>query len=177
MVATALTFRMGAGYPGALNRAHPATVLPYQNDPTIPVPLFGQAVAVNAAKNGVRGVQAADAAATFFGIAVRPFPFQQGQSNSDFAPASLGVAGPLNGMAVDVMKAGLIMVQLPAAQNPGLGDPVFVWTAASAGVHVQGGIEATNPGGSGYQITTGVSTAYFNGGPDASGIAEIAVNP
>lgn len=172
MARTALAFRMPAGIPGAVNRSHPATVVPYQNDATLPVLLYGQAVSVNAGKNGVRTAQPGDAAANYFGIAVRPFPIQQGQASSDFAPAAFGVAGPFVSQAVDVLKSGFIMVQVNSGA-PGLGDPVYVWAAATASPHVQGGIEATNPGGSGYQI----AGAYFNGSPDASGIAEIAVNP
>lgn len=172
MAKTAIAFRMPAGIPGAVNRSHPLTVVPYQNDATIPVLLYGLAVAVNAGKNGVRNIQPADSATTYFGMSVRPFPIQQGQASSDFAPAAFGVAGPFVSQAVDVMKSGFIMVQVNSGA-PGLGDPVFIWAAASAAPHVQGGIEASNPGGSGFQI----AGAFFNGSPDATGVAEVAVNP
>lgn len=171
-VATAISFRMGAGYGGSVNRTHPVTVIPHQNDPTNPVAFFGQAVYVNAAKNGVRA-PLAGAAAPIFGIAVRPFPFQQAQASGDYAPASIGTAAPATGMAIDVLKSGYVIVQLPAGQNPGLGDPVYMWGAASGSGHTLGGFEATNPTTNGFAVDTADKT-YFNGGPDSNGFCEIA---
>jgi hypothetical protein len=172
--ATAIQFRMPAGYSGALNRAHPASVIAHQNDPTNPVAFFGEGVMVNAGKNAVRGMLASDGTTgPIFGIAVRPFPFQQSQASADFAPAVIGTSAPLAGMAIDVLKSGFVMVSIPAGQTPGLGDPVYIWTAVASGAHVQGGLEAVNPSGNGFQVDTAVTT-YFNGGPDANGNVEVA---
>lgn len=168
----AFAFRMPGGFAGAVNRTHPANIVPYLNNVTSPVQLFGQGVQIGADNASVRGITTADnaGAAGIFGIAVRTFPFQQGQAATDFAPAAIGTAKPLGGV-IDILKSGFIMVQVNGATV--LGGPAYVWSAASAGAHVQGNFEAAAPGGSGVALT---GNTYYNGVPDANGIVELAFN-
>lgn len=172
----AFAFRMGAGMVGDVNRSHPAGIEPVLQLAATPTTLYGQACLVDATGAGVRPLVAGDQALTdIYGITVRPYPVQQ-QQTTNFGSASFGgEAPPLTGV-IDVLRAGYIMVQLQnAAASPSIkGGAVFIWTAASAGAHVQGGFEATNPAGNGMQITS--KKTSFNGAPDANGVVEIAFN-
>lgn len=165
----AFQFRAGAGFPGRVNRSHPANIVPYLNDATSPVLLYGLACVVGSS-NDVRGYQAGDTtAAAMFGVTVQPFPFQAA-TGSSFGGAAFGAAVPVPGLPVDVLKSGFIMVTVNGA--PTLGSAVDVWFAASSGAHVQGGFEASHTGGSSVTLTN----AYWNGPPDANGNAELAFN-
>lgn len=169
----AYQFRMGAGFPGDVNRTHPASIEPCLADTTTPPTAFGQGVLINSATQGVRPFGAADASATAvvtYGVTVRPYPFQQ-SSASNFGAAALGSAIPPAG-AIDVLRAGYIMAQVPAGQTPVKGGAVYIWCAASSGSHVQGGFEASASAGN----TALIANATFNGSPDASGNVEIAFN-
>lgn len=175
----AFTFRMPAGFAGAVTRTHPVGIEPCLISVTNPVTAFGQPVVVDAAdtNKGMRPLAAADQSLTTIeGITVRPFPFQQ-QTTSNLAGAvTLGTAGtpPTSGV-IDILRQGYILV--PVNGSPIKGGAVFIWTAASSGVHVQGGFEAATPGGSGMQISgVGSGKTFFNGGPDANGLVELAYN-
>lgn len=167
----AYTYRMPGGFAGSVNRSHPANIAAYLNNVASPVLFFGAAVQVGADNISVRGITTSDdsGSAGIFGIAVRTFPFQQGQTTTDFAPATIGNAKPLSG-TIDVLLSGFIMV--PVVGTTVLGGPVYVWSAASSGAHVQGGFEQANPSGSGLAV----ANARWNGPPDANGIAELAFN-
>ncbi len=56
----AFTYRMGGGFPGDVNRTHPASILPGLMNATTPVRLYGDPVLVNQADNTVRGFAASD---------------------------------------------------------------------------------------------------------------------
>lgn len=171
----AFTYRMGAGFPGDVNRTHPASVLPGLMDTADPVAMYGFPVLDDATDNTYRGFTDADDAVTVIdGVLVRPFPTQQ---TSGGMTSTIGAATPPVGPAViDVLDDGFILTRLSdfAAASPVKGGPVYVWTAASAGNHVLGGFEAVATGGS---STAAIVNARFNGPPDANGVCEIQVWP
>lgn len=57
----AFTFRMGAGFPGDINRTQFNSTLPALMDVTNPVALYGNPVLINSSANSVRGFLLADA--------------------------------------------------------------------------------------------------------------------
>ncbi len=170
----AFQFRMGAGFAGDVNRSHPASIEPTLIDASAPPTLYGQPVLVDATTQGVRPFASGDQSNTVaagYGITVRPYPTQQ-SSASNFGAAALGAATPPVTGIIDVLRAGYIMVNLPAGGTPVKGGAVYVWAAASSGSHVLGAVEAAYTAGS----TTQLLNATFNGSPDASGNVEIAFN-
>jgi hypothetical protein len=165
------TYRMGAGFPGDVNRTHPASILPGLMDVTNPVPFYGQPALINGAANSYKAFLAADiAVTTIAGVLVRPYPTQQTVGGMT---STLGVATPPVTGVVDVINAGFVMVQCSdfAAHPPVKGGAVYVWAAATAGNHVLGGFEASATGGS----TATIANARFNGPPDANGVCELQV--
>lgn len=171
----AFLYRMGAGSPGDVNRTHPASIEPCLMDTTNPPALFGVPVVVNPTSQGVRGVLVADfGATTVYGIAVRSYPIQQ-SSATNFGAIPFGTGAPAAGQPLDVLRSGYIMVQLPAgAPTPKKGGAVFIWAAATTGVHVLGGFESVTSAGN--TIALDPSRTTFNGSPDANGVVEIVFN-
>lgn len=168
----AFAFRMGAGFPGDVNRSHPASIEPCMNDVQTPVTLFGQPVLCDTTDQSVRPFAAGDASDTVpagYGISVRPYPFQQA-SASNFGEASIGAA-PVPAGAIDVLRAGYIMGKLNTG-TAAKGAPVYVWCAATSGSHIQGGLETAASSGNTVQL----KNATFNGKADAQGNVEIAFN-
>jgi hypothetical protein len=165
-------YRMGAGIPGDINRTHPVTSEPNLNDATYPVALPGLACTINAAKNGVRSFQAGDTALTsIWGVASRAFPIQDTGAGETYGGVGFG-NGPLPvSAAIDVVRDGYIMAQVPAGQTPGKGDACYIWCAASTGNHVQSGFENAASGGN----TAAITNAVFNGAPDSNGYVEVIV--
>lgn len=169
------TGRMPAGIAGDVSRYHPVSVEPCLIDPAHPPLAFGIPVLNSAASAGVRPFGVADQSDAVdvvpWGFSVRPFPTQQatGGMTSTFG----GGTPPATG-EIDVLRSGYIMSAIPVGQAPNKGDPVYVWCAASAGLHVQGGVEAVFSAGNTAKLVTGRFT--FNGPPDASGNVEICAN-
>lgn len=169
----AFQYRMTAGIPGDVNRTHPASILPCLIDAALPPTLFGQAVKVDSATNGVTPLTAADDALTdIFGVTVRPYPFQQSAA-TNYGAASFGPGGPPVSGEIDVLRAGYIMVSIPAGQSPTKGAPVYVWTDAASGLHVVGGFEAVNTGGSVAALNP--LKFFFNGPADSQGNVELGI--
>lgn len=170
--ATAFAFRMPAGFPGDVNRGHPASIEPTLIDASAPPTAYGQGVVVDATTNGVRPLSAGDTALTaLWGITVRPYPIQQ-SSASNFGQASFGAATPPVSGEIDVLRWGYIMAVLPAgAAAVTKGAAVFIWCAASSGAHVQGGFESAGSGGNTAALDT--NRYMFNGPADAGGNVEI----
>ncbi len=163
----AFQFRMFTGFAGDVNRTHPFSVEPNQNDATNPVDLYGNAVLVNTAANTVRKVLATDTAVTtIYGIAVRPFPTQQSTGGS---AASFGVGGPAPNQPVDVLRFGYFMSKVVG--TPTKDQAAFLWIAANSGNHVQGGFEAATGGASTVQLTN----VFFNGPAGTDGVGELFV--
>lgn len=167
----AFGFRMGAGFPGDVNRSGMFSVVPSLQDTTNPVLLYGNPVIMNPAANSVRQILVSDSALTRIdGILVRPYPLQQ---SSGGMTSTIGAAVPPVGPAVvDVLRAGFGIVKCNnfAASPSTRGGAVYVWYAATSGNHVQGGFEAVSSGS-----TYTVSNARWASPPDSAGIAEIEV--
>jgi len=170
----AFGFRMGAGFPGDVNRSGMFNVVPSLQDTTNPVQLYGNPVLINSAANSVRQLLATDTAVTRIdGILVRPYPTQQSTGGMSSA---IGAATPPVGPAVvDVLRSGFGIVKCNnfAATPSTKGGAVYVWITASSGNHVQGGLEAINNGVN----TIAITNARWASPPDSQGIAEIEVWP
>lgn len=168
----AMNLRMPAGSPGDITRPG-ATVEPCLMATVTPPTAFGQAVlASGLADNGVRMVQAGDSALTsIYGITVRPFPFQQPTTTGYSGAVGFGQGAPAPQQPVDVCRRGYILGYINGV--PVKGGAVFVWVAASAGAHLQGGFEAAATGGSTLALD---SKSTYQGGVDASGFGEICFN-
>lgn len=169
----AFTYRMGAGFPGEVNRTHPASIVSGLMDPTTPIRLYGDPCVISTANNSYRGLLAADQATvtSIAGILVRPYPVQQ---TSGGMSSSLGAATPpQERAAVAVLEDGYAMVKCnnTGAGAPTKGGAVYVWCAASAGSDVLGGFRAAASAGNTILLTN----AEWASPPDASGIAEIRV--
>lgn len=168
----AFVYRMPSGIPGDVNRAWAATIEPNVYDANNVFSAYGVPVVLDA--NGVRPIQAGDAAAAIYGLLVRPFPTNQQTTTSFFGSSPLGTAAvpPAAGVA-DVLKRGYMTVQLNGVTASAPGGTVYVWVGAAGGGHVVGGIEAANGGANTIAMP---ANCYFRGAADASGNVEIAFN-
>ena len=172
----AFQFRMGAGFAGDVNRTHPAEIEPALIRAATPPTAYGQIVVVGTG-NAVRPLAVADASdaveLTPFGMTVRPYPAQQ-SSASNYGAAALGASTPPTTGTIDVCRAGLVLAQLNAGVTaPVKGGRVYVWCAATAGDHIQGGLETEASAGNTVELD---SRYTYNGPADASGIVEVSCN-
>lgn len=165
---TAFKYRMPAGFPGDVNRTHPASILPCLIDDDTPPLRFGGAVIADGADNSVRQPAPGDIAAKVYGFLCRPFPYQQtvGGMSADF-----GVGTPPASGVCDILRAGYIMTQISGGGTPRKGDPVYIWVAASTGNHIQGYPETAPTTGS----TVLAANCTWNGPGDGNNVAEISV--
>jgi len=168
-------FRMGAGFPGDVNRTHPVSIEPMQLDATNPPTFFGQPVVLDGTSHNPRKLLAGDTALTSIeGVIVRPYPTQQAQASTDFAPATFNSGGPNKTIVQDVMRWGYINVVLGNGAITGAvrGGAVFIWCAASSGNHVQGGFETAASGGN----TMALDGRFtYRAVQDANGITELCI--
>lgn len=173
----AITYRMRAGFPGDVNRTHPASIEPTLIDASAPPTLYGEPVLVDATTQGVRPPAAGDGSAstvTFYGVTVRPYPIQQQAATNYGATGALGaaVAPPTSG-EIDVLRSGYIMSQLNSGAGAAVkGAQVYVWCAATTTGHIQGQLETAASSTN----TAPITGATFNGGADANGVVEICFN-
>lgn len=168
----AFAYRMGAGFPGDVNRHHPVDIEAGLNDVTVPVPFFGSAVMIDQTAQTYRGMKTTDTAIDMLGgIAARPFPIQPASATNFGAVAIGGLVTPPAG-AIDIVKSGYVLVPLVGTVKKG--NPVFVWVAATGGGHTQGGFEAASSGGNTCSLDP--DFAYYNGTQDSSGLVELAYN-
>ena len=165
----AFPYRMGAGFPGDVNRTHPASIEPAMMDTVDVVQAFGNPVLYKTSNNSYKGFVAADSTTPVIvaGFAVRPYPTQQ---VSGGATASIGGGAPAAGV-IDVLTSGYIMAKLPPGASVTKGGAVYVWFAATSGNNIQGGLVASATGGS----TALITNAKFNGPADANGNVEVRV--
>lgn len=167
----AFTYRMGAGFPGDVNRTHPASILPGLMNVTNPVRLYGDPVLVDAATNSYRAVLVGDTAVTkIAGILVRPYPTQQ---TTGGMASSFGAAVPPVTGVIDVLDEGFMIARCNnfATVQPAKGGAVHIWYTASTGAHVQGGFESAATASN----TIAITNAKWNGPADANGVTEIQV--
>lgn len=163
----AYLYRMGAGFPGDVNRGHPASIEPCLIYTTQPPKLYGGAVIIRPASNAVRQPQAGDTSVTtIYGLVVRSYPSQDTANSS-----GLGAAVPPTSGVLDVLRDGYGLTK--CVGSPRKGDPCYLWIAADSGAHKQGFFEASATGGS----TVLLTNAIFNGPPDADGNVEVFVWP
>ncbi len=168
---TAILYRMLAGFPGDVNRTHPASIEPVKIDASAPPTFYGQLVAVDPTTQGVRPVaNADDATSNQYGITVRPYPFQP-SSASNYGAAGFGAGTPPVAGLMDVLRSGYIMA--PINGTPVKGARVYVWTSPDSGAHVQGGFETVDPATDGFVLPANTT---FQGGVDANGTGEIVYN-
>lgn len=167
------SFRMGAGFPGDINRVHPFSVLPGLMNETDPIRLYGDpAIAVPGADGiSFRGFKAGDTRTTIDGILVRSYPVQQTATNGISSPIGTATA-PTEGV-IDVLEEGYMMVKCNdfAAAPPSRGALVTVRIAASSGNKIQGGFHAATDGAN----TLTITNARWNGKADANGVAELRI--
>ena len=166
----AFNYRMGAGFPGDVNRTHPFSVEPALTDTTDVIAAYGNPVLYKTSNNSYKGFVAADSTTpvTVAGFLVRPFPIQQ---QSGGMSAAIGAATPPTSGVIDVLNEGYIMSKLPAGATVTKGGAVYVWFAVTSGNNIQGGLVASLTGGSSALITN----AKFNGPADANGNVEVRV--
>jgi len=171
----AFAFRMGAGFAGDVNRTHPVSIEAMMLDATNPPTFFGQPVVLDATSHNPRKLLAGDTALTSIeGVIVRPFPTQQPQAATDFAPATFNSGGPSTKFAQDVLRWGYINVVLGNGQLTGAvrGGAVFIWCAASSGNHVQGGFETVASGGNTMSLD---GRFTYRAVQDANGVVELCI--
>jgi hypothetical protein len=166
----AFQFRMGAGFPGDINRVHPFSVLPGLMNTVDPIRRYGDpAIAVDGA-NGMtfRGFKAGDTRTVVDGILVRSYPTQQ---TTGGMASTIGTADAPTSGVIDTLEEGFIMVKCEdfAANPPSRAALVTVRIAATSGQKVQGGFHAAADGGN----TVTITNARWNGAADASGFAEL----
>lgn len=176
----AFKFRMGAGFIGDINRAHPFSAEPCLIDVNAPPTAYGQPVVVDAATQGVRPLVAGDSGLdAIYGITVRPYPTQAatagafGGTQTAGGAVTPGGAPPASGV-LDVLRNGYIMVKANVGSAPVKGGRVFIWVAATAGNHIQGQFESAAGGGA--NTIELDEKSFFNGAPDANGIVELSFN-
>lgn len=170
----AFTYRMGAGFPGDVNRTHPASISANLVDTTDYPTLYGNPVVYTSA-NKVRKIKASDQSNTVdlrpAGLVVRPYPTQQSTA-SNYGQADLGNAAPPVTGIVDVLTKGFAMVKLnTGVAAPVKGGRIFVWAAATSGSHIQGGYETQYSAGNTVQLD---ASYLYNGPADANGVVEVS---
>jgi hypothetical protein len=173
---SAFAFRMLTGFPGTVNRTHPASIDPCLVDPNAPPLYYGIGVVVDSVSQGVRPIVAGDSALTaIYGVTVRPYPIQVA-SATNYGAQSFGSATPPPNTPIDVLKSGYMLVYVNnfAVNNSSKDSAVDIWFAATAAPHVQGGFEAAHTGGS--SLTLAQGQTYFNGAAGPDGVAELAFN-
>lgn len=170
-------YRMPAGFPGDVNRMHPASIVAGLLDSTLPFLGYGQIAmfgdGTTGAVNSYRPLVPADGSATPIraaGAIVRPYPTQQ-MSGGPTAAISEG-APPTSGVG-DFLESGFILVKGRAGMNVRKGGLVHVRVAATSGPAIRGEFQAAADGTN----TVTLANARYNGPADPSGNVEIQIWP
>lgn len=174
---SAFPFRMPAGFPGDVNRTHPASIEPMLMDPTSPVLLNGNAGVLDATSHKLRRILATEQSDATdlraYALVIRPYPLQQQTGGMS---ATLGGASvpPTSGVIDGLRGIGYIMAQLNVGVTaPVKGGRVYVWAAATSGNHILGGYETDFSAGNTVRLTTSFT---YNGPADANGVTEIVIS-
>jgi len=162
------TLRMPAGIAGDVNRAQHHTVETQIITPsgtTGHPTAFGVPVVIDATSKNIRTIAATDTSPSVYGLLVRPYPSLSSQD-------AIGVGTPALTGPCDVMRRGYMAVKVSGTTAAAKGGIVYVWANTATGVHIQGGLEAADPGsaGSGFAL----SGATWMGPADANGLSEIS---
>ena len=163
----AFTYALGAGFPGATNRNHDATVTAEAINSANAPAAYGIGICVDA--NGIRPPTGTDTSIN--GLYVRPYPTQGGGPVSGIVNDPLGTSTPPNAGIGNVLKRGFMTVRLAGGGPVVKGGQVFISTVAATAGQVFG----TSAAAGASPITLGAQT-YFNGPADPGGITEIAFN-
>jgi hypothetical protein len=174
----AIQFRMDVGYPGAINRAHDATItsLPIG---TAPPAGYGVMTAFDTVpiSGAARAVVSTDTLVNFAGFYVRPFPTHgEGTSGTTMVNDPLGTSTPPTTGLANLMKRGFMTVKLNAA-SPAVkrGDPIGIFIGTATTGNPAGGVTGAAPL-AGSVIQLNLPNTFFMGPADAKGIVEIAYN-
>lgn len=162
---TAITLRMGAGFPGRVSRSDSLTIQQEIVDSTTPPTAYGGVVKLVSGK--LQPIASGDAGTVSDGFLVNPFPAQSTTTGLNTAPTP-----PTSGI-VDVLKRGYMTVPLKlgtAAKN----GQVYVVTTAGGTVVVGDIVTSASPAGGGTAVA--VPNAFFMGPADTAGVVEIAYN-
>ena len=165
-------YRMPAGIPGEVTRFQNGGTTITAQVQNVTTPFTGYGLVGTVDTNGARPILPADTAAptTPIGISVRPFVTTDNTvANPGIVPFASGT--PMARGIIDLLFRGFINVKLNGAAAATKGAPVYVYYLASAGNHVQSGIEAA--AGAGLWVLPG---AFFTGPADAQGNTEIQFN-
>jgi hypothetical protein len=153
-------YRMPSGIPGSISRPlSPFNVEPGVILATNPPTAYGVPLAVDATTGHFRPIGAGDTASLIYGLNVRAFPTQSGNSPP-----------PVSG-GLDVMTLGYMSVKCNYG-TPAKNGIVYVRIAANGANTIIGGIEATSD----TTFSIIMTGAHFTGAADAYGNAEIAYN-
>lgn len=173
----AFPFRMGAGFPGDVNRGHPFSVTAALLDSTYTFLGYGQPAiygdGTTGAANTLRALAPADGSATpikVVGALVRPYPTQQ---QSGGMTATFGAATPPTSGIADCLEQGFIMGKGKAGSTFKKGGAVYVWVAATSGANIQGEYQSA----ASTTNTVTITNARYHGPADASGNVEIEFWP
>lgn len=167
----AIGYRMAAGFPGDVNRTHPASIMPGLTNTTTPPRHYGDALLVNSADSTYRGILSTDQSATaapIAGVIVRSYPTQQ---TTGGMASAFGIGVPPASGVLDNLREGYIFVKIPPGVNVVKGGTPYVWCAVDSGNHLQGAFEGAASAGN----TIPVSNARFTGPADSTGVVELEV--
>lgn len=166
----AFNYRMGVGFPGDVNRMHPASIVPGLLDGANAFRFYGE-LAKFGTGNNYRPVIAADQSATAMKVAgaiVRPYPTQQ---TTGGMTSAIGAATPPTAGVADFLHSGFIMAKMKAGVAVKKGDSVWVWAVATETVNIQGELQAAAV----TDKTVPITNARFNGPADALGNVEVEI--
>lgn len=158
-MSNAYLYRMPYGVAGDVTRQSISTIEPQVLDPNTAFSAYGLFGKLSSSK--FVPVGAGDAAASIYGLLVRPFPIQ-GPNASD----ALGVAVPPTSGLANVLKRGYANV-LNNAGTPAVGGSVYVRVANASSGKPIGGIEAA--------LETAATSAAKAGGNTGNGTLTLDV--
>jgi len=173
----AFTYRMGAGFPGDVNRTHPVTIEPCIVSATNPPDAYGQVVVIDSTTGTVRKIIAGDTIGTVtaYGVTVRPYPAQQSTTSNFCGAVDGNIAPPATGV-IDVLRSGYIMTNLNTGNAAASyrGQPVYVRVTSATTGYVVGTCQTDSSTASSVLL----SNCTFNSSSDSSTdhITELAFN-
>lgn len=161
----AITYRMAAGVPGAVNRVEHATILPEVVDANTYPAAYG--IFVKLVTGKIQPLASGDAGTVAYGMLVRPYP------TSGNGTDGLGTSTPPTSGICNVLRRGYMMATLKLG-TAAKGGQVYAVTTAGGSVVVGDIVTSASPAGGGTAVA--ITGAFFTGPADAGGIVEIAYN-